>query len=386
MGFLSWIKNRKNKNTQPEVRRAGIGKNVDDPQARQAFYRECEELIEEAIAQTEEAKNEYGLVTSYLSDVEKVERVSGESKAIVCDAAKHLLTLSEEKNRLGKKKPQISDVQKGFLSLHEDEIPKTIKWLREEEARQVDIESKLHYLEGEKSVFTMECEECRDRNEFFKKLIIGVTIGVFAFILLFFYLQNQTGQDLRVPFLLTVIVGLCAAMYVMVATRKNIYNMKVAERNRNKVIEVENKVKLKYVNCTWAIDYAYEKYHASSAGQLEKMWNEYLRIKAEEEQFRQNERQQEVYRSTIVRELRRYGVLDAGIWVLQPQALLDEKEMVEVRHGLNVRRQKLRDHIDYNAKQKENNENAIINFVRDYPQYVEEVKYLVQKYRLLQKM
>lgn len=385
MGLFSLFKKKKKKQSAPEVRLAGIGKDVTDAQTRRIFYKECAELIDEAVRQTEEAKNEYGLVTSYLSDVEKVERLAGESKAIVTDAAKHLLTLSDERSKLGKQEPTISGAQKGFLALHEDEIPKTIKWLREEEARQIDIEGKMNYMAGEKSVFSMEFEECYAANEFLKKIMIGVAVGVMAFIILFFWLGNETGKDLRVPFLLTVIVGLAASMYILVTTRKNLYKMKVAERNRNKVIEVENKIKLKYVNCTWAIDYAYEKYHASSASQLDMMWKEYLRIKAEEEQFKKNERQQEVYRSTIVRELRKYGVMDAGIWVLQPRALLDEKEMVEVRHSLNVRRQKLRDHIDYNAKQKEKNEAAILQFISEYLEYIEETRDLLQRYRLLQK-
>ena len=137
---------------------------------------------------------------------------------------------------------------------------------------------------------------------------------------------------------------------ILTISNYNIYKMKVAEIKRNKIIVIENKVKLRYVNCTWGIEYAYEKYHTTSSMQLEMMWKEYVRIREEEERNRKNERQQEVYRSTIIRELRRYGVVDAGIWVLQPQALLDPKEMVEVRHSLNVRRQKLREHIDYNSK------------------------------------
>ncbi|MGN1083609.1 MAG: hypothetical protein ACI4QX_01280, partial [Lachnospiraceae bacterium] len=81
-----------------------------------------------------------------------------------------------------------------------------------------------------------------------------------------------------------------------------------------------------------------------------------------------------------------YGVTDPGIWVLQPQALLDEKEMVEVRHSLNVRRQKLREHIDYNMKQKEENEAAILRFVSEHPEYADEMKGLIERYRLLQRL
>lgn len=386
MGLFSWLRGKKKKQTVPEVRQAGVSGNVQDAEVRRTFYKECSDFIEEAVFQSEQAKNEYGLVTTYLSDVQKIETLSGAGRAEVESAAKSLIALETERARTEKKEPGISDVQKGFFSLHEKEMPETIAWLKGEEERQRSIEGKMKYLAGEKAVYQMEQEECLDRNEFFKKLIIGISIGVVALFCLFFLFMEKTDKDLRVPLLLTVIVALLFGMYIMLATRKNIYKMKVAELKRNKVIEVENKIKLRFVNCTWGIEYAYEKYHTTSSMQLETMWKEYLRIRAEEELERRRDHQREVFQSSIIRELRKIGVVDAGIWVMQPRALVDKNEMVEVRHNLNVRRQKLREHIDYNMKQKEKNEDAIIRFVKEHPEYVEETKSLIERYRLLQRM
>lgn len=386
MGLFSRFKNRKKKQKVNKVRQAGVSGNVTDPEVRQAFYKECGELIEEAMLQSEQAKNEYGLVTAYLSDVQKLELISGESRLEIEEAAKSLLALEGEKERLGKQEPSISEAQRAFFAQHEEELSETIQWLRGEEEYQRNIEGKMKYLAGEKAVYVMEHEECINKNAFLKNMVVGISLGVFLFLCLFLWISSVTGKDLRIPFLLTVIAGLVFAMYAMITTRKNVYNMKVADIKRNKVIEVENRIKLRYVNCTWGIEYAYEKYHTTSSMQLETMWKEYLRIKAEEERQRRNDHQREVYRSTIIRELRRYGVADAGIWVLQPQALIDEKEMVEVRHSLNVRRQKLREHIDYNAKQKEKNEAAILQFAGEHPEYADEVKGLIARYRLLQRV
>ncbi len=386
MGLFSWLRGKKKKHTVPEVRQAGVTGNVHDEEVRQNFYKECSDFIEEAVFQSEQAKNEYGLVTTYLSDVQKIETLSGTGRAEVESAAKSLIALENERARTEKKEPGISDVQKGFFALHEREMPETITWLKGEEERQRSIEGKMKYLAGEKAVYQMEQEECLDRNEFFKKLIIGISIGVMALLGMFFLFMEKTEKDLRVPLLLTVIFALIFGMYIMLATRKNVYKMKVAEIKRNKVIEVENKIKLRFVNCTWGIEYAYEKYHTTSSMQLETMWKEYLRIRAEEERERKLDHEREVFRSSIIRELRKVGVADAGIWVMQPRALIDKNEMVEVRHNLNVRRQKLREHIDYNMKQKEKNEDAIIRFVKEHPEYVEETKGLIERYRLLQRM
>lgn len=386
MSFFSFFKKKKKKQKQEGVRQAGLSGSIEDSAVRQAFYKECSELIDEAVLQSEQARNEYGLVTTYLADVQKIETISGESKAEVEAAARNLIALEKEKEKIRTKEPTISEAQKGFFSLHENEIPKTIEWLRGEEDYQREIEKKMKYLAGEKASYQMEQEECLERNEFLKKTMIGISAGVLVFLGLFFYMGEKTGKDLRIPFLLMVIVALLFAMYILVSTRKNIYKMKVAELKRNKVITIENKIKLRYVNCTWGIEYAYEKYHTSGSMHLETMWKEYLRIRAEEEQNRKNARQQEMYRNTIIGELRRLGVADTGIWVLQPKALIDKNEMVEVRHSLNVRRQKLREHIDYNMKQKEKNELAIVQFVKEHPEYAPEAKGLIMQYRLLDRM
>ena len=152
MGLFSWLRGKKKKQTVPEVRQAGVSGNVQDEEGRRTFYKECGEFIEEAIFQSEQAKNEYGLVTNYLSDVQRIETLSGTGRAEVESAARSLIALEDEKARTKKQEPGISDVQKGFFALHEREMPETSGWLRGEEERQRSIEGKMKYLAGEKAL------------------------------------------------------------------------------------------------------------------------------------------------------------------------------------------------------------------------------------------
>ena len=69
----------------------------------------------------------------------------------------------------------------------------------------------------------------------------------------------------------------------------------------------------------------------------------------EREKFRQANEDLEYYNTKLVRLLKRYRLYDANVWVNQSSALIDKKEMVEVKHNLIVRRQKLRSRIEYNA-------------------------------------
>ena len=194
--------------------------------------------------------------------------------------------------------------------------------------------------------------------------------------------SSKFKADMQIPFLLTVIMGICGAFYIMITTRKNLYQFKVAELKMNRAITLLNKVKLKYVNCTSTIDYIYEKYHVENALQFSFMWEEYVRIRAEEAMLRKNADMLDFYQKTIVTELRKKGLEDPKIWVYQPMALLDNKEMTEVRHRLNVRRQKLRERIEFNYTQGEVNKDVLRKFMKDHPEYAQETKRIVDKFRI----
>ena len=143
-----------------------------------------------------------------------------------------------------------------------------------------------------------------------------------------------------------------------------------------------NSIKIKYVNCTSTIDYIYEKYHVENAMQFVFMWEEYIRIREEEAMLRKNADMLDFYQKTIVTELRKKGLEDPKIWVYQPMALLDNKEMTEVRHRLNVRRQKLRERIEFNYTQGETNKEVLRNFMKDHPEYAQETKRIADKFRI----
>ena len=70
-----------------------------------------------------------------------------------------------------------------------------------------------------------------------------------------------------------------------------------------------------------------------------------------------------------------------AIWLHQTEAILDHKEMVEIRHNLIIRRQSLRRRMDYNkevvagSSQKE-----IKELVEKYPQYAKEIMKTVEEY------
>ena len=63
--------------------------------------------------------------------------------------------------------------------------------------------------------------------------------------------------------------------------------------------------------------------------------------------FEKNSDDLEYFSARLIRELKKYRLYDAKVWVPQALALVDHKEMVEITHNLVTRRQKLRNRMEY---------------------------------------
>ena len=125
--------------------------------------------------------------------------------------------------------------------------------------------------------------------------------------------------------------------------------MAITEKKCNRAIFLSNRVKIKYVNNVRTLDYLCHKYQIRNATELDFVYGQYLKAKREWARQRESTIQINENNKILMNELQRLGVKDRDIWFAQARALVEPKEMVEVRHDLNVRRQKLRDQLDYNT-------------------------------------
>ena len=118
-----------------------------------------------------------------------------------------------------------------------------------------------------------------------------------------------------------------------------------------------------------------------SRQELENLWKDYQLEKDEREKIRRAEIDLDYSEQELLGMLKCYQIKDPAIWLHQTEAILDPKEMVEIRHNLIIRRQSLRRRMDYNKEvvagtsQKE-----IKQLVEKYPQYAKEVMASVDEY------
>ena len=349
---------------------------------RLVYIKDNCELIMESNRQIEEAKVEYQAVTSYLTDMQKIDMIPLEQRGNMEDAARNIYNLTKERNKLQKRNSILSDRQYRLFERYELQIPKELPSIRDNEKYQIAISQDITHLEKEREALDEEQEDIIGKQAFLKGIATTTSIIVVILFALFAFLSSYYDANFTIPFLMTVLMGMASAFYIFFESRKNISDDRLVKMKQNRQIMLMNKVKIKAVNNRNYLDYSYNKYMIENSEQLKLYWDEYTRLKEEARRYQKNTDLLEFYNNELIHELKKFNISDAEIWIFQTTAILNNKEMVEVRHRLNVRRQKLRERIDINTKQKEEGYKAIRNTIKTYPDCREEAEKLLRSFRI----
>lgn len=346
MGWFHFFKRKKEQKKFDEVTERYESDVLLEEQKKDAgavkryLVEQCEEMAKEA-ADLANAKKEYQSVTSYLTDIQRIEAMEEQDREKLSDTAANILSLTKARADMQKKAARIPDPVYNQMDMQQEEVPKAIERLWENEKQQTVMKRDLDYLEGEKVEWIYEKTAIREEQQLCKRVstvlfgLEGVGVAIFLALILS---GKQTATSVILMIMLLVAVVLCL---VLLRIQNNKRDLKQCNVNYNKAVSIQNSIKLKYVNVANAVDYSHEKYHVTSADELENQWVLYLETVKEREKLEQAKDDLDYYNGVLVRLLRSYELYDAGIWVYQAAALVDKKEMVEVKHALLERRNKI---------------------------------------------
>ncbi len=340
---------------------------------RHAAMEYCEQIME-AAKDLEETKREYRVVTDYLTDIQIIEELPEEEMKKIQETAQNVQNLSETRDVYRKKVKTISDAQFLQMEQMEDEIPDAIRRLKTNEAYQAAVKRDMQYLEGEKHEWHIHQETMEQEHKILKRVLYGIVAAFVVAVIAISVLSQVIRLDIQMPFLIAVLIAGGAGCLVFWRMQNDEREIKKAQASINKAITLLNSVKLKYVNITNAVDYACEKYHVHNSDELNYVWEQYLEAVKEREKYERTNEDLEYFTSRLIRDLHAYHLYDAKIWIHQTHALLEKKEMVEVKHELLVRRQKLRDRIEAQIANIQNAKHEIEKLIKDYSQHENEIR------------
>lgn len=340
------------------------------------------EMIVMATKQLTETKLEYAAVTEYLTDIQKIDQIPADNKEPLVESARRIVNLTQERNRFQNREVKIAEVMYKHLEKYEDVIPDEIVKMKENEAYEELVKSDLRNLESEKTSLTVEKDEITNKKSYIQSISIIVTALVLILFAIFAVFHMKFHIDVTLPMLLTIILGIGAVFVLFLENNRSNIAMNLCERKLNKVIGLTNKVKIKFVNNRNNLDYTYQKFRVHNSKELIYLWDEYVKLKDEKRRYQKNTELLESYREALLEELAQYHIEDTEVWLYQPLALIDGREMVEVRHRLNERRQKLREQIDYNNGIIRDGKREIEKVVQQLPELEYEIDKIMQGFEL----
>lgn len=324
--------------------------NVNNKEQREQFVKSCYDQIVIARKELENAKSEYNLVTTYLSDIQKIEELPINNKAEVVDLAREIVNLNDERKAFQSNASQITDRQYAIIEENEDEILKVIGQLKEEEVRISNIKKDMNYLEAEKNALK---QERRAAIKSQKNMTGFAIITLFTVIITFVVLAIMRmiyRFDIEIGYAAVALGGSLVATAIFVKMRYNVVVIRSTELKINRAISLLNSAKIRYVNSVNMVEYVCDKYAVKGGYELEYLWEQYLETKKEKATYRMNTSDLDYCTEQLMKILHKYKINAPSVWQHQALALIDEKEMVEVRHSLIVQRQNLRKRVEYNVE------------------------------------
>lgn len=353
----------------------------DNREQRNDYVRNCLEKMADATKELENLNFEYNMVTSYLKDMEEIEALPPEESEQLKDCARRVSLLQDRKTDFMGRPRRITDEKYRMIERIEDEVGEGVTKITEAENYQELIRKDLNRLDGERHAYLYrKSEVMRLISDTRGMAVICVTaLGLCALLLLF--LQYFLEMDTKMGYLLTA--GAAAVMLTLIYVRHTDAKreLKRVETGINRIILLQNKVKIRYVNNTNLLEYLYMKYGVSSANELTQLWENYCIEKEEREKFRRAELDLDYSEQELLQILKCYQVQDPAIWLHQTEAILEPKEMVEIRHNLIIRRQSLRRRMDYNREVVAGTSQKDIKaLVERYPKYAKEIMKTVEEY------
>lgn len=354
--------------------------NIADSEERAAYVSGCLEQAAEASRELKHLSSEYGRVTTYLMDIEEIEALPEEERNVLNGIARRMQALSQEREQYYGKKNRMKDTDYHRLRQQESEVQEGIEKLRECESYGNLVKQDLQRLERERHAYTYRKAELENMMNNFRGMAVIFLTALAACVVMLMVLQYAFEMNTTVGYVISVSTAAVAITVLWVKYTDAGREKRRVERADNRLIPLQNKVKIRYVNNSNLQEYLCIKYATDSAASLEKIWKKYCQEKEERKQYAEAEAKLDYYRKQLLNRMSNYHVTAPGRWAEQAQALLDEREMVEIRHELILQRQALRKQMEYNTGVTEDARKEIMDLVNLYPAYAAEIMAMVDQY------
>lgn len=354
--------------------------NINDPYQREKYIRSLVEQVKDASTQLDKLSYEYNVVTAVLKDMDELEALPASEKNRIMEIAKKILHYQKEKQEYQNKKSRLTDSQFYRMEQYEDSAPRIYEDMHKAEKYREMIKDDLSRLEGEKHAFRYRKSELKHGMNDSRGMAIICMLAMALLLCMLAVMQFGFEMKTGIGYVITIVAGAIALAIIYARFIDQSKELKRVEKGMNRIILLQNTVKIRYVNNVNLLDYLYLKYSVKSAREWKTLCDVYEEEKRARTINEMNEEELDYQQSELLKILRNYQLSDARLWLRSPLALYDHREMVEIRHEHIVRRQKLRAQMDYNRRMAKEGEKELRAFIAEYPQHSKEAIAMMDRY------
>ncbi len=364
----------------PELRKE-VRETVSSNRERKTVGDFCEQLVDTKY-HMDDMKQEYKLVTDYLVDIQRIEELPVNLAEDIVDTARQIEKLDGNRNKYQQSENLLTTEQYHTMQRLEADIPDTIRNLNDMEMRDSMLKNDMGYLEGEKEDLKYARVEDTDNAYRIRGALIVVLVLFLLISITLFAVALLAKKDVTLPAAIegTVAVICFVVCYIQYANISR--RVRETDAKLQRAVSLLNKVKAKYVNNTNTLDYIYEKYGVNSGKELMYRWDLYNQMQRDAKKYSQASESYYLACDRLVKQLADVGIADPMVWKNQTNALIDRREMVEIKHGLNVRRQKIREKMASCEKIRQNATSALKASIAANPGIESYIRELLATYDL----
>ncbi len=350
----------------------------DDPKKLEHYILDsCEQIIS-LTKEIQAQKAEYGVVSSYIEDIDTIESLPLEKQRSIREAASNIISLNKAKDQYLAMESKLTEEQFILIEQEEATMHTTIRRMLEHERYQDQVRREKIMLEGQKSQWAIEQDEVARGRKLLRRIstmllvLYGITLGFLTLIKAF------SNFDLTNAFLALFCVGALGAFvlyFKMLAMNKT---MRKARYNYNQTIGLLNVVTMKYVHVTKSVDYTKDKFHVHNSTELNYLWEQYLEEVRRKELYIRNNDDLEFFHGRLMRLLGGLELNDRKVWLTQVEALINPDEMNAVRQSLEERCQRILNHINENRAIVKSERDEIDNLMAEHQHYLPEIVEIIK--------
>lgn len=356
------------------------GVDFEQEEERSRYVTDCLEQIAEASKELEMLQSEYGRVTAYLTDLEELEALPKQEKETLDVTARRLQNLEREYEDFARRKNGMEDAVYYQLKGREKELEDGIAKIREAENYGTLIKQDLQRLDGERHAYDYRKNELFGIIENLRGMVVIFLTALVVCLVLLAVLQFGLKMQTQIGYFIAVVAAALALTVLAVKYMDTDKELQRVLRDARRLVKLQNKVKIRYVNNTNLLDYLYMKYDVNSGKKLERLYQKYLEEKEQRKQFAETEARREYYQNQLLIQLGHYQIRYPEQLCGNVSVILDHKEQVEQRHELIQRRQSLRKQMEYNTTVANEAKQEITDIVKAYPRYAAEITEMVDRY------